>query len=47
VSEELVVRYREDSQRLGELCPEIDLSLWPSTNAPVRRGRAAAPIGTV
>jgi hypothetical protein len=46
VSEELVGRYREDSQRLGELCPEIDLSLWPSTSAPVRRGRAVAPIGT-
>ena len=30
VSEELAKRYREDSARLAELCPEIDLSLWTS-----------------
>ena len=30
VSEELAERYREDSARLAELCPEIDLSLWTS-----------------
>jgi hypothetical protein len=28
--EELAERYREDSARLAELCPEIDLSLWTS-----------------
>jgi hypothetical protein len=37
---DLAERYREDSARLGELCPEIDLSLWPSVAG---EGRAAAP----
>jgi hypothetical protein len=37
VSDELAERYREDSQRLAELCPEIDLSLWPSVSGPSRR----------
>ena len=31
-------RYREDSARLAELCPEIDLSLWTE-----RRGRGPHP----
>ncbi len=43
---ELVERYREDSSRLAELCPEIDLSLWPSASAPGRREGAAASVGT-
>jgi hypothetical protein len=30
VREELVALWREDVARLAELCPEIDLSLWPS-----------------
>jgi len=46
ISEELATRYREDSLHLAELCPEIDLSLWPSASTPVRRGGAAAPVGT-
>jgi hypothetical protein len=47
VSEELATRYRDDSLRLAELCPEIDLSLWPSANAPRQRAQgAAAPVGT-
>jgi Sulfotransferase family len=46
VSEELAERYRDDSERLAELCPEIDLSLWPSASAPGRRAGAAAPVGT-
>jgi hypothetical protein len=47
VSSELAERYREDSTRLSELCPEIDLSLWPSASSPQRRApSAAAPIGT-
>jgi hypothetical protein len=46
VAEELAERYREDSHRLAELCPEIDLSLWPSVSSPSRRGRGtAAPVG--
>jgi hypothetical protein len=45
VGEELAGRYRDDSQRLAELCPEIDLSLWPSATAS-RRAGAAAPVGT-
>jgi hypothetical protein len=44
ISEELARRYRDDSLHLAELCPEIDLSLWPSVSAP--RARAAAPVGT-
>jgi hypothetical protein len=40
VSEELAERYREDAQRLAELCPEIDLSLWASL-AGARRASAA------
>jgi hypothetical protein len=47
VSEELAARYRDDSARLAELCPEIDLSLWPSASAPGRRpSGAVAPVGT-
>src|SRR4051812_26335080 len=42
VSDELAGRYREDSSRLGELCPEIDLSLWPSVDGPPRRAPSAA-----
>jgi hypothetical protein len=38
VAEELAERYREDSHRLAELCPEVDLSLWPSVSSPSRRG---------
>ena len=37
LSEELAERYREDSTRLAELCPEIDLSLWTSVAG---KGRA-------
>jgi hypothetical protein len=35
---ELAARYRDDSARLAELCPEIDLSLWTSVagDAPAR-----------
>jgi hypothetical protein len=36
LSEELSARYREDSTRLAELCPEIDLSLWTSIAGPAR-----------
>jgi|1186.fasta_scaffold180102_1 hypothetical protein len=43
VAEELAERYREDSKRLAELCPEIDLSLWPSVSSPSRRRTAAEP----
>ena len=46
VGEELARRYRDDSQRLAELCPEIDLSLWPSVNALGKRTGAAASVGT-
>jgi hypothetical protein len=28
LKEQLASRYREDAERLAELCPEIDLSLW-------------------
>ena len=28
--DDLVARLRPDAERLAELCPEIDLSLWPS-----------------
>ena len=45
VSEELAAWYREDSRRLAELCPEIDLALWPSVSTPGRRADAAAPAG--
>ena len=41
VSEELAERYREDARRLAELCPEIDLSLWPSLAGARRRRRGA------
>jgi hypothetical protein len=40
VGQELAERYREDAERLAELCPEIDLSLWTSL-AGARRGVAA------
>ena len=43
VSEELAKRYREDSARLAELCPEIDLSLWTSVAGPSRRAAGAVP----
>jgi Sulfotransferase family len=33
LGEDLAERYREDSARLAELCPEIDLSLWKSVAA--------------
>jgi hypothetical protein len=46
VGEELAERYREDSRRHAELCPEIDLSLWPSASAPRRRGGSAASVGS-
>jgi len=46
VTEELAARYREDSLRLAELCPEIDLSLWPSTSVPLPGAGAAATVGT-
>ncbi len=47
VSRELGERYRDDSTRLAELCPEIDLSLWPSVGAPGRRAPgAASPVGS-
>jgi hypothetical protein len=39
LSEALAHRYREDSARLAELCPEIDLSLWTSLGG---RGRASS-----
>jgi hypothetical protein len=39
LSQELAERYREDSTRLAELCPEIDLSLWTSVSS---EGRASA-----
>jgi hypothetical protein len=46
VAAELAERYREDSHRLAELCPEIDLSLWPSVTSPSRRGRSSvASVG--
>ena len=37
LSEELGERYREDSARLAELCPEIDLSLWTGVAGQGRR----------
>ena len=43
VSEALADCYRDDSTRLAELCPEIDLSLWPSVSTPGRRDRGTAP----
>jgi hypothetical protein len=43
VADELAERYREDSKRLAELCPEIDLSLWPSVSGPSRRAAGAVP----
>jgi hypothetical protein len=43
VADELAERYREDSKRLAELCPEIDLSLWPSVSGPSRRTPGAVP----
>ena len=43
LSEELAERYREDSARLAELCPEIDLSLWTSV-AGEGRTRSDAPV---
>ena len=43
VSEELAKRYREDSARLAELCPEIDLSLWTSV-ADKDHARGDAPV---
>ncbi len=43
VSEELAKRYREDSARLAELCPEIDLSLWTSV-AGKGRARGDVPV---
>ncbi len=43
VSEELAKRYREDSARLAELCPEIDLSLWTSV-AGEGRARGDVPV---
>ena len=43
VSGELAERYREDSARLAELCPEIDLSLWPSV-AGEGRARGDVPV---
>jgi Sulfotransferase family len=42
LSEELAECYREDSARLAELCPEIDLSLWTSVAGRGRAGRGAA-----
>jgi hypothetical protein len=30
---ELAARYREDAEQLAQLCPEIDLALWPSFNS--------------
>jgi hypothetical protein len=48
VHEELAARYREDATRLAELCPEIDLSLWPNITAPDSRERdAVAQAGTL
>ncbi|HMC06947.1 MAG TPA: sulfotransferase [Solirubrobacterales bacterium] len=41
ISEELAAAYGDDSARLAELCPEIDLSLWTSL-AGEGRARAAA-----
>jgi len=46
VGEEVAERYREDSLRLAELCPGIDLSLWPGVGSPRRGAGAAAPVGT-
>ena len=43
VSEELAERYREDSARLAELCPEIDLTLWKSV-AGKGRTRSDTPV---
>ena len=34
VHEDLVDHWRDDIARLVELCPEIDLSLWPSFSSP-------------
>jgi hypothetical protein len=42
VSEELAARYQQDSARLADLCPEIDLSLWPNVSAS-RAAQAATP----
>ena len=42
LSGELAERYREDSARLAELCPEIDLSLWPSVAGEGRTPSAPA-----
>jgi hypothetical protein len=41
IGEELAERYRADATRLAELCPEIDLSLWPGVAGGRRVGRGA------
>jgi hypothetical protein len=43
VADELAERYRDDSMHLAEMCPEIDLSLWPSVSSPSRRSAGVAP----
>ncbi len=43
MSAELAERYREDSARLAELCPEIDLSLWTSVTGQGRARRNPGP----
>jgi Sulfotransferase domain len=43
VSEELAERYRNDSRQLAELCPELDLSLWPSVSGSGRRAARTVP----
>jgi hypothetical protein len=40
--DDLADRYRDDSARLAELCPEIDLSLW--TNVAGEGSRRGAPV---
>jgi hypothetical protein len=42
--DQLAARYREDSARLAELCPEIDLSLWPSRVSSTRSSRPSGAI---
>ena len=40
---DLAERYRDDAERLAELCPEIDLSLWKNLAAPPAEGSLIVP----
>jgi SAM-dependent methyltransferase len=42
---DLTARYREDVQRLMELCPDFDLSLWRNFSEPIEAGPVTAPAG--